>query len=97
MHLQMLVVTRQNNRSSRTELSKGVPQGAILDRWCLTISLGEKYKYADDNSMSHSSLTLQNVLWNLLIDCRIAIEWFCKDGMKATPNKLQFIILPSNL
>ena len=54
------------------------------------------YNYADDNSMSHSSSTLQTVLSNLLIDCRIAVEWFSNNGMKANPNKFQFMILSPN-
>ena len=46
--------------------------------------------------MSHSSSTLQTALSNLLIDCRIAVEWFSDNGMKANPNKFQFMILSPN-
>ena len=46
--------------------------------------------------MSHSSSTLQTVLSNLLIDCRIAVEWFSINGMKANPNKFQLMILSPN-
>ena len=45
----------------------------------------EKYticNHAADSSMFYSSPTLQNVLPNLLIDCRIAVEWFHKNEMK---------------
>ena len=40
------------------------------------------YNYAEDNSMSHSLSTLQDVLSNLLIDCIIVVEWFSNNGMK---------------
>ena len=46
--------------------------------------------------MSHSSSTLQTVLSNLLIDCRIAVEWFSNNGMKANPNKFQLMISSPN-
>ena len=46
--------------------------------------------------MSHSSSTLQTVLSNLLIDFRIAVEWFSNNGMKASPNKFQYMILLPN-
>ena len=54
------------------------------------------YNYADDNSTSYSSTTLQNVLSNLRIDCKIAIDWFEENGMKANPNKFEFMILSPN-
>ena len=41
------------------------------------------YNHSDGNSMSHSSSTLQKVLSNLLIDCRIAVDLFSNHGMKA--------------
>ena len=46
--------------------------------------------------MSYSSTTLQNVLSNLRIDCKFAIDWFEEKGMKANPNKFQFMILSPN-
>ena len=46
--------------------------------------------------MSYFSTTLQNVLSNLRIDCKIAIDWFEENGMKANPNKFEFMILSPN-
>ena len=54
------------------------------------------YNYTDDNSMSYSSTTLRNVLSNLRLDCKIAIDWFEENGIKANPNKFQFMILSTN-
>ena len=45
------------------------------------------YFYADDNSMSHSSPTLQGVLSSLLNDYKITVDWFANNGMKANPAK----------
>ena len=92
-------------RSSWAELSKGVPQGSILGPLLFNIFVTDLflfvekctlYDYADDNSMSYSSSTLQGVLSSLLNDCKIAVEWFGNNGMKAKPTKFQFMVQSPN-
>ena len=46
--------------------------------------------------MSYSSSTLQGVLSSLFNDCKIAVEWFGNNGMKANPTKFQFMVLSPN-
>ena len=65
----------------------------IINDLFLFIEKCTLYNYADDNSVSHSSSTLQNVFSNLLIDCRIAVDWFSNNGMKTNHNTFQFMIL----
>ena len=91
-------------RRSWAELSKGVPQGSIgpllfnifVNDLFLFVEKCTLYNYADDNSMSYSSSTLQGVLSSLLNDCKIAVEWFGDNGMKANPTKFQFMVLLPN-
>ena len=51
------------------------------------------YNYADDNYLSFSAPSLSEVLSKLRIDCNHATDWFTINGMKANPDKFQFMIL----
>ena len=54
------------------------------------------YNYADDNSIIYSSPSSNVILTNLKHDCKNAIKWFGDNGMKANPDKFQFMVLSSN-
>ena len=53
------------------------------------------YNYADDNSIIYSSPDIETVILNLKHDCQNAIQWFTNNGMKANPNKIQFMVISS--
>ena len=50
------------------------------------------YNYADDNSLSISAPTVDEVVLNLKHDCEISLRWYKQNGMEANPNKFQFLI-----
>ena len=91
-----------NERSEWLKLEKGVPQGSILGPVLFNIFMNDLflfmekcklYNYADDNSMSKTSVDLQTVLHSLRHDGDIAIKWFSENGMQANPEKFQFMIM----
>ena len=90
-------------RSSWADLYKGVPRGSILGPLLFNIFINDLflfiekcslYNYADDNTVSYSAPGLSDVLSSLQSDR--AIEWFTNNGMKANPDKFQFMILSSS-
>ena len=93
-----------NARSTRETLAKGVPQGSILGPLLFNIFVNDMfyfmkkcllYNYADDNSLSNSSPSVDEVLSNLRHNCEISLSWFNKNGMEANPNWFQFFISSS--
>ena len=51
------------------------------------------YNYAGDNSIMYSSPDMETVILNLEHDYQNAIQWFTDNGMKANPNKFQFMVI----
>ena len=45
--------------------------------------------------MINSSPDKETVLLNLKHDCQNVIQWFKDNGMKANPNKFQFMVISS--
>ena len=90
-----------NAKSSWEILAKGVPQGSILGPLLFNIFINDMfyfiekcslYNYADDNSLSISAPTAEEVLLNLKHACEISLRWYKQNGMEANPNKFQFLI-----
>ena len=88
-----------NARSSWSEIIKGVPQGSILGPLLFNVFINDifhtienVYNYADDNVLSCSGDSLQEVATSLESSTLTALEWFGKNLMKANPSKFQAIV-----
>ena len=90
-----------NSRSAWSTLSKGVPQGSIMGPLLFNIFVHDMYydikkcilfNYADDNTLFFASPDVNDVLNVLQTEAEIAIKWYSVNGMKANPNKFQFLI-----
>ena len=51
------------------------------------------YNYVDDNPLSCTAPTIDVVISNLQLDGNRAIKWFTDNGMKANPEKFQFMMI----
>ena len=53
------------------------------------------YNFADDNSLSSHSFSLERLMSNLKHDSSICIKWYKDNGMEANPDKFQFMVASS--
>ena len=81
----------------------GVPQGSILgpilfnifiNDLCFVIKKTNLHGFADDNTLSTVSNTIEGILNLLSNDANIATDWLANNDMIANPSKFQ-LILPS--
>ena len=93
-----------NVRSTRETLAKGVPQGSIVGPLLFNIFIDDMfyftdkwslYIYADDNYLSNSAPSVNEVLSNLRRDCEPFLHCFNQNGMEVSRNKFQFFISSS--
>jgi hypothetical protein len=84
------------------DIIKGVPQGSILGPIFFNIFINDifnfvsksnLYNYADDNTLSYASSSIQDLVKTLEDDSLSLINWFSQNQMKANPEKFQAIAL----
>lgn len=88
--------------SSFSNIQKGVPQGSILGPLLFNIFVndifdfvkhGTLYNYADDNTLSYHSTSIEDLIDVLQNESKSLTNWFHINHMKANPDKFQAIAL----
>ena len=89
-----------NTRSDWIATYRGFPQGSGIGPLLYNIfgndlfyfiNTCSLYNYADDNTLSYSHTDVNDLLHVLKTDCKVAIEWFTCNYMKANPDKFQVL------
>ena len=94
-----------NVKSKWLELSKGCPQGSLIgplaynifsnDLLLLIETMGEIYNYADDNTVSCSGQSTDEVVKKLESVSSVMLQWFKANYLQANPDKFQLIMFNS--
>ena len=92
----------QSKRSLWSLLTKGVPQGSVLGPILFNIFINDLFlfietcdicNYADDNTLSFSSNTLEALVQALQTDAHASIDWFKNNYMQANADKFQVMFM----
>ena len=94
-----------NTRSEWLCIKRGIPQGSLMGPVLFNIFVNDLimklenvtciYNYADDNTLSFSHSDVNVIKHELENACKISVEWFQKNNMKANPEKFQFMLVSS--
>ena len=93
-------------KSSWKNLCKGVPQGSIMGPFLFNFFIHDIYyfithchllNYADDDTLVFSHSDVNQVYSSLKSDADVAVNWFEINGMRANPEKFQFILAHRNV
>ena len=92
-------------RSEWSTVTKGVPQGSILGPLLFNVFINDIfflvcdchiYNYADDNCISYSSDTIDDIRKFLTKDIIVFMNWFKQNSLKANPVKFQTMLISSH-
>ena len=94
-----------NIRSAWSAVTKGVPHGSILGPILFNVFINDiffldcdchVYNYADDNSISYSSDTIDIIRHFLTKDIDVFMDWFKQNSLRANPEKFQSVLISSH-
>ena len=89
-------------RSEWRTVTKGVPQGPIFDPLLFNVFISDIffldcdchiYNYADDNCISYSSDTIDDIRKFLTKDIIVFMNWLKQNSLKANPEKFRTMLI----
>ena len=92
-------------RSELSTVTKGIPQGYIWGPLLFNVFINDIffldcdchiYNYADDNCISYSSDTIDDIRKFLTKDIIVFMNWFKQNSSKANPVNFQTMLIPSH-
>ena len=92
-------------RSEWSTVTKGAPQGSILGPLLFNVFINDIffldcdchiYNYADDNCISYSSDTIDDIRKFLKKDIIVFMNWFQQNSLNANPVKFQTMLISSH-